>query len=416
MFNEEFFGGPGSPVFILVGGEWDIVPGWLLAGNMYEMARENKGYQIYTEHRYYGRSLPFPEFTAENLRFLNMDQALADLAYFITDLKSTPRFADSEVILYGGSYAANMVMWFKQRYPHLALGSVASSGPILAKIDFPEYLEVVHEAYFLEGGQQCIATIHQGIEDTIAHFHTEEGRKAVDAAFGLCESLDIDDPYDLGYFSGLITWSFSATVQRAVPGSLLQICNNFAGNFYGNTPMEKIGGFTSVVQNRSDDQCWNMKYDAFLGSYSRNDNSRAWYYQTCTEYGFFQVAPKSGTVFDSLKWLNLDFYITACQRLYDERFDKEFAYKAAERVNLVYGGLDPEVKNTINIHGYIDPWRALGVYREHISETSPTYTIDRASHCFDMQGWLPSDTIRMTFMKQEARRIVASWLNSTKTN
>lgn len=38
----------------------------------------------------------------------------------------------------------------------------------------------------------------------------------------------------------------------------------------------------------------------------------------------------------------------------------------------------------------------------------------RASHCFDMQGWLPSDTIKMTFTKQEARRIVASWLSNRK--
>lgn len=66
-----------------------------------------------------------------------MDQALADLAHFITELKTQPRFNNSEVIMYGGSYAANMVMWFKQRYPHLVLGSIASSGPILAKIDFP---------------------------------------------------------------------------------------------------------------------------------------------------------------------------------------------------------------------------------------------------------------------------------------
>lgn len=59
MFNEEFFGGDGSPIFILIGGEWAIVAGWLQGGNMYEMARENHGYQIYTEHRYYGLTLPY---------------------------------------------------------------------------------------------------------------------------------------------------------------------------------------------------------------------------------------------------------------------------------------------------------------------------------------------------------------------
>jgi thymus-specific serine protease len=66
-----------------------------------------------------------------------VDQALADLAFFIRDVvKSQKKFADSKIILYGGSYAANMVLWFKQRYPHLVLGTVASSAPILAKVDY----------------------------------------------------------------------------------------------------------------------------------------------------------------------------------------------------------------------------------------------------------------------------------------
>lgn len=78
----------------------------------------------------------FRNFTAENLRFLNVDQALADLAYFIFELKKQERFAGSKIVLYGGSYAANMALWFKQRYPHLVEGVVASSGPIKGKVDF----------------------------------------------------------------------------------------------------------------------------------------------------------------------------------------------------------------------------------------------------------------------------------------
>lgn len=72
-----------------------------------------------------------------------MDQALADLAYFIQAMKQQPRFVDSPVILYGGSYAANMVLWFKQRYPHLVLGTVASSGPIKGQVDFTGWYKKV---------------------------------------------------------------------------------------------------------------------------------------------------------------------------------------------------------------------------------------------------------------------------------
>ncbi|XP_004924048.1 putative serine protease K12H4.7 isoform X1 [Bombyx mori] len=412
MYNEEFFGGNGYPIFILVGGEWTIVEGWLRAGNMFEMARENRGYQIYTEHRYYGQTLPYRDFTTENLQYLNVDQALADLAYFINEMKKQPRFADSKVILYGGSYAANMVLWFKQRYPHLVEGTVASSGPILAKVDFTGYLEVVHEAFLLEGGEQCIATIKQGIEDTILAMQTEEGKRELEAAYRLCNPIDYNDRFDLGYFSGLISWSFSTSVQQARPGTLLTICNDFASETYGVTPMQKIGGYIATTRSLGN-SCWHMEYQGILNAYSGNTNSRAWYYQTCTEYGYYQTAPTSGTVFDPLVWLSVEFYVDICKRVFDERFDEAFVYDAIDRVNLIFGGLEPKVNNTINIHGYIDPWRALGVYDRDLTETSPTYTVTRASHCFDMQGWLRTDTIRMTNAQQAARRLVARWLSNT---
>ncbi|CAK1546040.1 unnamed protein product [Leptosia nina] len=377
MYNDEFFGGDGNPLFILVGGEWDIVEGWLRAGNMYEAARENKGYMFYTEHRYYGESKPYQNLTTENLRFLNVDQALADLAYFIQEMKTHPRFADSKVILYGGSYAANMVIWFKQRYPHLVVGGVGSSGPILAKVDFTGYLE--------------------------------EGQRNLERVFRLCAPLNYTNEFELGYFSGLLSWTFSTSVQQARPGTLRVICNNFATDTYGTTPMEKIAGYVIAIRNPSN--CFNINYEAYVENYRvRNDNSRAWYYQTCTEYGYYQTAPRIGTVFDQLRWLTVNFYVNLCERSYDPRFNEDFVYAAADRVNRVFGGLNPNVNNTINIHGVIDPWHDLGVYDRDLSETSPTYAVPRASHCFDMQSWLVTDTIRMTNAQQAARRLIAKWL------
>lgn len=57
MANEEFYE-EGGPLFIHVGGEWTISPGSISSGHMYDMAKENKAYLCYTEHRYYGKSRP----------------------------------------------------------------------------------------------------------------------------------------------------------------------------------------------------------------------------------------------------------------------------------------------------------------------------------------------------------------------
>lgn len=57
--NDEFFE-RGGPIFVYVGGEWTISPGNLLGGHIYDMARELNAQMFYTEHRYYGLSLPTP--------------------------------------------------------------------------------------------------------------------------------------------------------------------------------------------------------------------------------------------------------------------------------------------------------------------------------------------------------------------
>lgn len=49
---------PGGPIFIFFGGEWTITEPRLMAGQFYDLARENNGYMFYTEHRYYGYSYP----------------------------------------------------------------------------------------------------------------------------------------------------------------------------------------------------------------------------------------------------------------------------------------------------------------------------------------------------------------------
>ncbi|KAH9638451.1 hypothetical protein HF086_016776 [Spodoptera exigua] len=273
MYNEEFFGGDGSPIFVTIAGDWHISPNWLTRGNMYEMARQNKGYQVYVEHRYYGESQVFEKLTIENLRFLNVNQALADLAYFIGELKRQPRFANSKVILYGPAYAGKLALWFKKRYPHLAVGSVVSSAAILAKVDIGEQLEVVHEAFLLEGGEQCIAHIREGIEETVAALKTENGKRNIEEVYSLCDPLD--NAMDLGRFSGIIAWTFINFVLNSRPGQIKDICKNFDGNNYGTTPMQQIAGFVAAATGTETDiTCFSSSFEVFINLYMNMDSKK----------------------------------------------------------------------------------------------------------------------------------------------
>lgn len=49
----------GGPIFIFIGGEWQISSGHILSGqHIYDLTKEFDGLLLYTEHRYYGKSFP----------------------------------------------------------------------------------------------------------------------------------------------------------------------------------------------------------------------------------------------------------------------------------------------------------------------------------------------------------------------
>lgn len=106
-YENDIYFQTGGPIFIYLGGEWQISPGSITQGSLIvEMAQENEGILFYTEHRYYGLSRPTANTTTENLQYLTIDQALADVAIFIDFVKnSSPKFKNSGVILVGASYS-----------------------------------------------------------------------------------------------------------------------------------------------------------------------------------------------------------------------------------------------------------------------------------------------------------------------
>lgn len=61
----------------------------------------------------------FRDTSEENLQYLSVDQALADVAYFIEKMKKKLGKENARVIVFGGSYAGNMAVWARLKYPHL---------------------------------------------------------------------------------------------------------------------------------------------------------------------------------------------------------------------------------------------------------------------------------------------------------
>jgi hypothetical protein len=96
--------------------------------------------------------------STHNLKYLNGGQALRDLAYFITKMSKGGQYRitpKNPWITIGGSYPGAMAAWFRNKYPHLTIGSISSSGVVLAVEDFKMFDEQIYLSA-IKSGEFCV--------------------------------------------------------------------------------------------------------------------------------------------------------------------------------------------------------------------------------------------------------------------
>lgn len=85
----------------------------------------------------------FRDLGVKNLSYLSSEQALADLAYFISVYNEKFNvFPKPRWIVMGGSYPGSLAAWMRLKYPHLVHGAVSTSGPLVAVSDFKGRLRI----------------------------------------------------------------------------------------------------------------------------------------------------------------------------------------------------------------------------------------------------------------------------------
>jgi lysosomal Pro-X carboxypeptidase len=134
-----------STIFFYFGNEDNVELYVNHTGLMWENAEEFGAVLVFAEHRYYGKSAPFPAGTPRCLNWLSTEQALADYASIISFLKA--ELSDGPIIGFGGSYGGMLAAWFRMKYPHLVDGVIAASAPIWAFLGLnPPYNDTAFNA------------------------------------------------------------------------------------------------------------------------------------------------------------------------------------------------------------------------------------------------------------------------------
>jgi len=203
--SDKYFGGPGSPIFIILGGEGEIRPS---TGLFYpfvteHLAKQFNAYVFEPEHRFYGKSQPIQPinedhsrdgYSGSNLRRSNVgkikedprvqlftpEQAVYDAVTMLKKIRNDLGCSDERqqeaycpVITVGGSYPGFLSAFSRIMFPDIVDMAYAASAPMLfyaqtisSQYDYYNHITKVAEAT-ITGCSKAVRSALEDVNDVI---------------------------------------------------------------------------------------------------------------------------------------------------------------------------------------------------------------------------------------------------------
>ena len=362
-----------------------------------ELAKEHGALVVVLEHRFYGLSQPFGKhnLTTDRLRLLNVDQALGDIAYFINWMTQSGNFTvdkDTKFITIGSGYAGALSAWFREKFPYLTVGAVASSPALSSIIDYDTFDEHVHRS-LMRSGQKCVDTV-KNLNRYVEELISDHGN-----------ALDVKKQFNAGRLTNeefLLYWAdiigeIVSTGKRAMFCNLLENFRSVEAQFeamkhyaLNNT---KPAGYSSFALSKGD-------YDPTI------DGSRQAAWQSCSELGWFKTAAKNQSFSMRSHSLNLTFYRNWCEDIFQKKI-----WPIQGLANLKRGGKKLEATNLIIINGVEDPWQDTSI-TESKAPGVITHTVDceDCGHSSELKTPSSEDAWSLWWVRLKVKRMVSGWL------
>ncbi|XP_030388191.1 probable serine protease EDA2 [Scaptodrosophila lebanonensis] len=378
---------PGGPLFINVGGEWEVTYKDVLIGLYYELVKEFNAYSACTEHRYYGKSQPRPNWSVENLKYLDIKQALADLAHFIRHKRKTiPGMQNAKVVLFGCSYAGTMSIYFKREYPDLAAGIWAAGAPVWYRLDYSDGNVSIGKALRIVGGDPC----YDRIENTTLTYlklkklkdnHILRDLKAKNITKGL-EEIDMVTAVNIQHRNRTYLDKFCKTLVSFDNNDLVGMATYLTKEL-GKIP--EMGSYNGTKIN----------HESF---------GRQWLYQQCNGFGNFQTTSSMHQPFGNKSPFTKQ--VDRCRKEFGPKYTIDYVNSKIDEMNVKFGGYQPGIQNAYYTFSDLDPWRLTGIHDERAT------IIPGIGHCHEMRVRSEKDWPATKAAKQKGIDLIRSWINA----
>ncbi|KAH9664093.1 hypothetical protein KPL70_019900 [Citrus sinensis] len=368
LINTDHWVGPNrlGPIFLYCGNEGDIEWFAVNSGFVWDIAPRFGAMLVFPEHRYYGESMPYGSTevayqNATTLSYLTAEQALADFAVFITNLKQNLSAEASPVVLFGGSYGGMLAAWMRLKYPHIAIGALASSAPILQFEDIvpPETFYNIRES------ASCFNTIKESWGELVSVGQKENGLLELTKTFHLCRELnsteDLADWLESAYsYLAMVDYPYPSDFMMPLPGyPIREVCKKIDNAPDATSILERIFEGVSVYYNYTGDvDCFQLDDDPH--------GLDGWNWQACTEMVMPMSSSRDKSMFPAYDY-NYSSFKEECWNDFNviprpRWITTEFGGHDIKSVLKLFGS------NIIFSNGLLDPWSG-GSVLQNLSET-----------------------------------------------
>jgi hypothetical protein len=333
--NDEYFDGPGHPIFVIIGGE-DEVAGCVYPYIFEHLAKSFKAITFRVEHRFYGPSLPVKDPTNDQLqKLLSPTQALADIVQFIKHKQkelgcSTHRSSKHycPIMTVGGSYPGFLAVLMRLVHEDLVDIGYGGSAPLHLyshDVDSRAYYEKVTDVAD-EASPGCSAAVRStqlSIQDKMISLSVKEAAHNLGICVDTIPDYITSSKTLLEEVVMIIATHFADDNMGYYPPSLetdLGLhCRIFQYNQW--TDFEKVSRFL----RNGDEDCFDLQTELPIGPHGRisasdwsgvgsGPASLPWDYQSC------QLIPECGfsdrSMFLPRQW-TLQWLTQHCQRRFD---------------------------------------------------------------------------------------------------